>query len=134
MRGHHNRSGGTVKAYAAAAAAVLALVAGCSVSADQPDSGYPKAAKSTEPAKKKSSGITDGNYLVGTDIKAGTYTTPGTGSTDELDSCYWERAKDDSQELDSIIANDNITGQSRVTVHNGEMFNINGGCHWKRVS
>lgn len=122
------------KACAAAAAAVALVVTGCSVNTDQPDDGYPKAAKSTTSAKKKSSGLVDGDYLVGTDIKAGTYVTPGPGSTDPLDSCYWQRAKNDSQELDSIIANDNITGQSRVTVHAGEMFKISGGCHWKRVA
>ncbi|MFD1658141.1 hypothetical protein ACFSL4_07905 [Streptomyces caeni] len=54
----------------------------------------------------------DGSYQVGKDIKPGTYRT--TGNTDGM--CYWERAKDASGEIDSLLANDNVTGTSYVTV------------------
>ncbi|MBN9739423.1 hypothetical protein PP1_031060 [Pseudonocardia sp. P1] len=63
---------------------------------------------------------------------AGRYKTAGPGSTDILDSCYLERSKDDSGELDSIIANDNLTGPSSVTVKDGEFVTFNGGCTWAK--
>jgi hypothetical protein len=74
--------------------------------------------------------VSDGVYLVGTDIKAGTYKTAGPASNDVLDSCYWERAKDDSGDWQSILANDNLTGPGRVTVKRGEVVHFDGGCEW----
>lgn len=54
----------------------------------------------------------DGSYQVGKDIKPGTYRT--TGNTDGM--CYWERARDASGEIDSLLANDNVTGTGYATV------------------
>ncbi|MFJ4522868.1 hypothetical protein ACIP4Y_18260 [Streptomyces sp. NPDC088810] len=71
------------------------------------DSGGPTAAEETKAAFGG-----DGEYQVGTDVKPGTYRT--TGNTDGL--CYWERAKDASGELDSMLANDNVSGTSYVTI------------------
>ncbi|MFE6285918.1 hypothetical protein [Streptomyces sp. NPDC057877] len=53
-----------------------------------------------------------GDFQVGSDVQPGTYRT--TGNTDGL--CYWERAKDASGELDSLLANDNVSGTAYVTV------------------
>jgi hypothetical protein len=61
------------------------------------------------PASPKTS-VGDGMYKVGTDIAAGTYKAKG-GET-----CYWERTKDALHDVDSILANDNVTGQAVVTV------------------
>jgi hypothetical protein len=91
-------------------------------------------AKPEAPATTESSTtneISDGNYLVGTDIPAGTWKTDGPSSSDILDSCYVERAKDDSGEFDSIISNDNLTGPSRITPKKGETLKLSGGCTWK---
>ncbi|PPS88071.1 hypothetical protein [Streptomyces sp. MH60] len=72
----------------------------------------------------------DGEYLVGEDIKAGTYKTAG--PEDEW-GCYWERAKNASGELGSIIANNNLQGAGRVTLKKGEYFKTNRCQEWKRV-
>jgi hypothetical protein len=73
----------------------------------------------------------DGTYLVGTDIRAGLYKTEGVG---DGTGCYWERDKDLSGGLDSIIANDNISGPTTVQIASSDKaFKSNGGCEWKRV-
>jgi hypothetical protein len=72
--------------------------------------------------------FSEGTYLVGEDIKAGTYKTTG-GS----DGCYWARSKNDSGEADAIIANDLGGGPSRVTVKKGEIFETNSCDDWTLV-
>ncbi|MEU3523874.1 hypothetical protein AB0E62_08420 [Streptomyces sp. NPDC038707] len=72
----------------------------------------------------------DGTYRVGTDIKPGTYRT--TGNTDDM--CYWERAKDASGEPDSVLANDNVSGTSYVTVKaTDKVFKSSGCADWAAV-
>jgi hypothetical protein len=71
----------------------------------------------------------DGQYLVGEDIKPGTYKTAGADGS----SCYWARLKNASGEFTSIIANDNIQGQTRVALKKGEFFETSGCQDWKRV-
>lgn len=88
-------------------------------------------APATEPEGEGA--ISDGTYLVGEDIPAGTYKTKGPGSTDILDSCYFERAKDDSGSLNSILDNDNLTGPGRTTVSKGQVLTLSGGCDWVKV-
>lgn len=51
-----------------------------------------------------------GTFLVGRDIQPGTYRAPAQAG------CYWERDKDTSGTLDSIIANDNADGPVVVTI------------------
>ncbi|MDU0257455.1 hypothetical protein RVN83_31220 [Streptomyces sp. PU10] len=87
----------------------------------------PKKTKEPGPATTFSG---DGEYLVGEDIKAGTYKTAG--PEDEW-GCYWERAKDASGEFGSIIANNNLEGTGRVTLNKGEYFKTNRCQEWKRV-
>ncbi|MEU9733382.1 hypothetical protein [Streptomyces sp. NPDC048002] len=72
----------------------------------------------------------EGEYLVGEDIKAGTYKTAG---PDDEWGCYWERAKDASGEFGSIIANNNLDGPGRVTLNSGEYFKTNRCQEWKLV-
>jgi hypothetical protein len=67
------------------------------------------------PAQPRTS-FSDGTYEVGVDIAPGRYKTAGDGF------CYWERAKSDSGELSSILANDNVDGPATVTVKTGEFF------------
>ncbi|MCH0564320.1 hypothetical protein [Streptomyces sp. MUM 2J] len=79
---------------------------------------------------KKAAFSGDGDFQVGTDIQPGTYRT--TGNTD--DACYWERAKDASGEIDSTLANDNVTGTSYVTVKASDKVFTSNGCHdWEAV-
>lgn len=88
----------------------------------------PPAPVETGPA----SSVSDGTYQVGVDVVAGRYKTDGPGSTSIMDSCYLQRSKDDSGEFGSIIANDNVTGPSSVTVKKGEFVTFRGGCTWTR--
>ncbi|CAL9442424.1 hypothetical protein SUDANB58_02279 [Streptomyces sp. enrichment culture] len=72
----------------------------------------------------------DGDFRVGTDIEPGTYRT--TGNTDG--TCYWERAEDASGELDSLLANDNVTGTGYVTVKPTDKLFESSGCNdWEAV-
>ncbi|NHI05474.1 hypothetical protein STPH2_0837 [Streptomyces sp. KO7888] len=87
----------------------------------------PKKTKEPGPATSFSG---EGEYLVGEDIKAGTYKT--SGPEDEW-GYYWERAKDASGEFGSIIANNNLEGTGRVTLNKGEYFKTNRCQEWKRV-
>ncbi|MFF3499314.1 hypothetical protein [Streptomyces sp. NPDC003247] len=87
----------------------------------------PKETKEAGPATSFSG---EGEYLVGEDIKPGTYKTAG--PEDEF-GCYWERAKDASGEFDSIIANNNLNGPGRVTLNKGEYFKTNRCQEWKKV-
>ncbi|GAB2763394.1 hypothetical protein [Streptomyces bullii] len=83
-----------------------------------------------ETAEKKVAFEGDGDFQVGTDIKPGTYRT--TGNDDGL--CYWERAKDASGEMDSLLANDNVTGTSYVTVKATDKIFTSNGCNdWEAV-
>lgn len=71
----------------------------------------------------------DGQYLVGEEIKPGTYKTSGTDGF----TCYWARLKDASGEFGAIIANGNVSGQTRVALKKGEYFETKGCQDWKRV-
>ncbi|MFF5101420.1 hypothetical protein [Streptomyces sp. NPDC000134] len=80
--------------------------------------------------KKKAAFAGDGDFQVGSDVEPGTYRT--TGNTDGM--CYWERAKDASGELDSLLANDNVTGTGYVTVGAADKIFKSSGCHdWEAV-
>lgn len=87
----------------------------------------PKKTKKPGPATSFSG---EGEFLVGEDIKPGTYKTAG--AEDEF-GCYWERAKNASGEFDAIIANNNLNGPGRVTLNKGEYFKTNRCQEWKRV-
>ncbi|MDQ0812990.1 hypothetical protein QFZ63_004704 [Streptomyces sp. B3I7] len=72
----------------------------------------------------------DGSYQVGKDVKPGTYRTRG--NSDGM--CYWERAKNASGDMDSLLANDNVTGSSYVTVKASDKLFKSEGCHdWETV-
>jgi hypothetical protein len=72
----------------------------------------------------------DGTYVVGKDIKAGTWHTDGQS---DLGGCYWERDRNLDGDLGSIIANNDITGPSTVSVHSSDKaFQVSGDCVWTR--
>ncbi|MEU3411230.1 hypothetical protein ABZ760_08155 [Streptomyces sp. NPDC006658] len=95
------------------------------------DSGATETAGAAGTAEEKKAAFGgDGEYQVGTDIKPGTYRTAN--NTDG--TCYWERAKDASGELDSTLANDNVSGRSYVTVKaTDKLFKSNGCSDWEAV-
>lgn len=73
-----------------------------------------------------------GTYEVGVDLAAGRYKTPGPGSKEVLDSCYYARRKDDSGNLSAVIANQIVQGPSTVTIKKGEFLELSGGCTWTK--
>ncbi|MFP3992412.1 hypothetical protein U9R90_34085 [Streptomyces sp. E11-3] len=87
--------------------------------------------KSDKKSEKKKAGLGgDGTYEVGSDIKPGTYRS--TGNEDGL--CYWERAKDSSGDMESILANDNVTGTAYVTVKESDKIFKSTDCKsWETV-
>ncbi|MFB6512102.1 hypothetical protein ACFCW4_02625 [Streptomyces virginiae] len=74
--------------------------------------------------------IGSGTYLVGEDIKAGTYKTAGPSSS-SVPNCYWSRNKNDSGEFSAIITNELLQGPGRVTVKKGEVFETSGCEVWQ---
>ena len=74
----------------------------------------------------------DGTYEVGVDVAAGRYKTPGSGGQGIWEACYWERAKNDTGDLGSIISNENLQGPGVVTLKKGEFFKTTGGCGWTK--
>jgi hypothetical protein len=87
----------------------------------------PKKTKKPGPATSFSG---EGEFVVGEDIKAGTYKTAG---PEGGFGCYWERAKNSSGEFDAIIANNNLNGPGRVTLNSGEYFKTNRCQEWQKV-
>ena len=70
----------------------------------------------------------DGVYVVGSDIKAGTWHTPGDGGSG--DQCYY--AVLNSTNTSDIADNNNFDGPETVTLSGGA-FEINGPCTWYRT-
>ncbi|MFE0518817.1 hypothetical protein [Streptomyces sp. NPDC058954] len=71
-----------------------------------------------------------GMFRVGADIAPGTYRS--TGNTD--DSCYWERTKDAKGDMNSIIANNNVSGTAVVTISASDGYFKTTGCKdWKKA-
>jgi hypothetical protein len=141
--GSNGDSGGTTDAKGAAPTATVTKTAGAG--APKPAVTVTKTVKETVTAKPKakptpvkkagppSSFPGEGQYLVGEDIKPGTYRTAGPEEDSIIPNCYWARLKNASGEFDAIIANDNIQGQGRVTVNKGEYFKTTGCQTWKKV-
>ena len=70
------------------------------------------------------------NVLVGRDIQPGRYR--GKAGADIMDSCYWARLRNVTGEFDSLIANDNATGQFFIQVGEGD-FALHTGCELELV-
>jgi hypothetical protein len=98
----------------------------------EPESPSPSPTpKRTKPAGPAAS-FGDGQWLVGRDIKAGTYRTAGP-EDNGVGLCYWERAKNASGEFDAIIANGDPTGPANLTVNDGEYVKSTGCQTWHRT-
>jgi hypothetical protein len=66
----------------------------------------------------------DGTYLVGRQIKTGTYTAPGA----DTGPCYWARLRDTSGEQAAVIAASYKHGQQVVTIRKGDRAFVTDGC------
>ena len=103
------------------ATALIALGIGASGGGDSTGSAAP-----APEAQTAMSG--DGTYEVGVDVQPGTYVSAPTSGI----NCYWERSTG-SDDLGSIIDNDNTTGQAVVTIKKSDKFFTSSGCSdWKR--
>ncbi|MEU5345088.1 MULTISPECIES: hypothetical protein [unclassified Streptomyces] len=75
----------------------------------------------------------DGTFVVGDDIKAGTYRTAGAEDS-VIPNCYWARLKGTSGDFEDIIANGNVKGPTTVTVSSSDGAFQSTGCKtWKKV-
>jgi hypothetical protein len=111
------------------------LLAGCSAQApDGPEltlkPSAPSKPKPVSPAAPE--GITDGKYLVGTDIPAGTYRTLGVAPGSATQLCIWDLSKDDSADYGAFIDSRSGTGPDRVTLKAGQFFGTDGCKPWIR--
>ncbi|RLU94851.1 hypothetical protein CTZ27_18640 [Streptomyces griseocarneus] len=71
-----------------------------------------------------------GMYRVGVDIAPGTYKAEGNQT-----GCYWERDKDALHGIDSIAANENVTGSGIVTITPEDVYFKTHGCKdWKKTA
>lgn len=93
----------------------------------EPDVSIPEIEATEEKPSEPITSMNEGTYLVGEDVKAGSYKTAGPTTS----MCYWSRNKDDSGELRAIIANDIVHGPGRVTLSRGEIFETNGCETWE---
>lgn len=85
------------------------------------------------PAASEAAGITDGTYVVGTDIQPGTYHTVGPYQR-ALPNCYWARLSGTSGELADIITSDNTKGPATVTIRSSDKaFRTSGCVAWQKT-
>lgn len=72
--------------------------------------------------------FSDGMWIVGTDIAAGTWSAPGG------EDCYWARLADFTGGVDSVIANDIGVTNPAVTIHDSDAgFDTSSCGAWTRV-
>lgn len=75
----------------------------------------------------------EGTFVVGSDIKPGTYKTTGPSDSD-LPNCYWARLDSTSGDFDDIIANGNPGGQTTITISSSDKaFETSGCAEWEKV-
>jgi hypothetical protein len=74
---------------------------------------------------QSSSILGDGTFLVGSEIKPGTYHTDSPSSG----NCYWEReAGSNTGDIENIIANDNTSGPTTITISSSDYAFKDSGC------
>jgi hypothetical protein len=74
-----------------------------------------------------------GTFVVGQDIKPGTYKTAG-ATPNWMRYCYWARLSTTDGTLNSIIANDGGQGPATVTISPGDAAFKTSGCQtWQKV-
>ena len=74
----------------------------------------------------------DGTFVVGQDIKPGTYHTNGSGNAGAND-CYYATLNSTDGSITSIIANGNFDGPETISLSGVYAFQANGGCTWNLV-
>jgi hypothetical protein len=86
-----------------------------------------------KPAPKGATIPGEGTFVVGSDIKAGTYKTAGAEES-VIPNCYWARLKGTSGTFKDIITNSNSDGPTTVTISSSDGAFKTSGCKtWKKV-
>lgn len=80
----------------------------------------PRQVEKSPPVPEATTG--DGTYLVGRELKTGTYSSRG-GT-----SCYWARLRDTSGEQIAVIAAGTRRGRQVVTIRKGDRAFVTDGC------
>ncbi|MEU6444820.1 hypothetical protein [Streptomyces sp. NPDC047046] len=107
---------------------VTATATGADVQADATSSSTTEEPQQKAASKGEIPG--DGTFLVGEDIKAGTYRSEGKNKY----GCYWARLSDTTGEGDAIIANGNAEGPAIVKVAAGDKAFQTTDCKpWKKI-
>lgn len=102
-------------------------------SLDKRSADLDKRAKSIKAEERQIAANTvpgDGVFVVGEDIKAGTYRTSGP-SSGGIGSCYYAFKTGTGSDAD-IIDNNLIDGQATVTLKTGQIFETKSCSEWKR--
>ncbi|MEU5954368.1 hypothetical protein [Streptomyces sp. NPDC047525] len=99
-----------------------------------PESTPKPSASASEEEESAGDGIPgDGTFVVGTEIKPGTYRTAGPADGD-IDSCYWARLKGTSGDAGDIITSGVTKGPATVTISPGDKAFQTGDCKdWKKA-
>jgi len=88
-----------------------------------------KLASKVRPKRPATKFAGDGMYRVGIDIRPGTYVSKPSGSI----SGYWERLSCATGDFDCIEANDNVDGQTVVTIlPSDRYFSTTRMASWKK--
>ncbi len=102
-------------------------------STSRPDRRRTRWRPPTRPSAAAPASIGDGTYVVGTDIKPGLYKTSGPADA-SIPICYWERDRDLSGGIGSIIANDNSNGPTTVQISSSDRaFKTSGCATWVKI-
>ena len=137
QRGYAAEKDAAATAAATADAAALARYAGreAALNARAADLRGKLAAIAAETGELQANQIvSDGIYVVGSDIKPGVWHTPGAGGGSG-GQCYWATLNStNSGNVTNIIANNNFDGPETVDLNGVPVFQITGGCTWYRVS
>ncbi|WCD89295.1 hypothetical protein KPP03845_105714 [Streptomyces xanthophaeus] len=125
------------------AAAVVGLLLGVGIGAagTEPDGKTPgRPAVTASPVERASSGnprdqfAGDGTFLVGQDLRPGTYRSAGPADRGALSQCYWARLSNTSGDLAAVVANGIAHGPAVVTVGPADKAFDTKGCQaWKRI-
>jgi len=103
-------SGGSAGTATAGATVTVTGAAGATVTQQVTTTATVATTVTAQPAPPAGT-FQDGTWLVNKDIKPGTYKTANTSG-----QCYWARLKDTEGTIDSILANDNLSGPGVVTI------------------
>ena len=128
---------GLILGYLALAATALVVVVSVAVAASfthTPEPIMPSVgvANPTLYGGTATPGFTDGTYVIGTDMPAGTYRTAG--PADGLGACVWQRLANTSGEFTASIAQNVTAGPDVVTVAPTDRAFTTTGCQaWSKV-